>query len=229
MNTNKNSYTIVYASVIVIVVAFLLAFVNSALKDRQDANVRVDTQKQILAALNVRGVKDVQAAFAKYVKSDELMQADGTLQPYKDKIATNYEAEVKTNHHLHVFVCDVDGQTKYVIPVYGSGLWGAIWGYLALNADRNTLYGAYFSHASETPGLGAEIANEPFQDEFKGKQAVENGEVALSVVKHGKVTKPAIQVDGLSGATLTSNGVNNMVHACLHNYLKFLTANQGGK
>jgi Na+-transporting NADH:ubiquinone oxidoreductase subunit C len=213
----------------VVIVAFLLAFVNSSLRDKQDANVRLDTQKQILAALNVRGVEDVEAAYTKYVKSDNLMQEDGTLKPYDGLLATKYETEVKANNRLHVFVCDVDGKTKYVFPVYGVGLWGAIWGYVALDDDKNTVYGAYFSHAGETPGLGAEIANEPFQDEFKNHKTLDNGAVALSVVKYGKVENKTYQVDGVSGSTLTSNGVNDMLHECLSNYIKFLTANKGGR
>ena len=86
-----------------------------------------------------------------------------------------------------MFVCEIDGQTKYVIPVYGAGLWGAIWGYVALNDDKDTVYGVYFSHASETPGLGAEIATTAFQNEFKDKKVLEDGAIALGVVKNGKV------------------------------------------
>lgn len=84
---------------------------------------------------------------------------------------------------MHVFVCEVDGETKYVVPVYGAGLWGAIWGYVALNADKDTVYGVYFSHASETPGLGAEIATTAFQGEFSGKKVLKDGQVALAVEK----------------------------------------------
>lgn len=91
------------------------------------------------------------------------MNVDGTLAENTDEFATNYEKEAKEHQRLHVFVCDVDGQTKYVFPVYGAGLWGGIWGYVALNEDKDTVYGVYFSHASETPGLGAEIATEHFQ------------------------------------------------------------------
>ena len=150
MNTNSNSYTIIYASVMVVIVAFLLAFVSSSLKDLQNKNVEMDTKKQILAALNVRNVADPEAEYNKYVKADMLMQEDGTLKENDGKFATSYEKEVKENGRLHVFVCEVDGQTKYVFPVYGVGLWGAIWGYVALDDDKDTVYGVYFSHASET-------------------------------------------------------------------------------
>lgn len=223
MNTNSNSYTIIYASVMVIIVAFLLAFVSSSLKATQDKNVQLDTKKQILAALNIKNVEDADAEYQKYVKGDMLMNVDGTLTENTGEFATNYEKEAKEQQRLHVFVCDVDGQTKYVFPVYGAGLWGAIWGYVALNEDKDTVYGVYFSHASETPGLGAEIATDWFQREFAGKKTLENGAVALGVVKNGKVEKADYQVDGISGGTITSVGVDAMLKACLNNYISFLT------
>lgn len=145
MNTNSNSYTIIYASVMVVIVAFLLAFVSSSLKATQDKNVQLDTKKQILAALNVKNVEDADAEYQKYVKGDMLMNVDGTLAENTDEFATNYEKEAKEHQRLHVFVCDVDGQTKYVFPVYGAGLWGGIWGYVALNEDK-TLFTVFTSH-----------------------------------------------------------------------------------
>ena len=223
MNTNSNSYTIIYASVMVIIVAFLLAFVSSSLKATQDKNVQLDTKKQILAALNIKNVEDADAEYKKYVKGDMLMNADGTLTENTGDFATNYEKEAKEKKRLHVFVCEVDGQTKYVVPVYGVGLWGAIWGYVALNEDKDTVYGTFFSHASETPGLGAEIATDWFQQEFVGKKTLANDSVALSVVKHGKVEKADYQVDGISGGTITSVGVDTMLKKCLKEYVKFLT------
>ncbi len=223
MKTNSNSYTIIYAAVMVIIVAFMLAFVSSSFRDRQNRNVEFDTKKQILSALNVRNVEDVENTYKKYVKQDMLMQADGTLTENQDGFSTAYEKEVKTNKRFHVFVAEKDGDTKYVFPVYGTGLWGAIWGYVALNSDKNTVYGVYFSHASETPGLGAEIATEHFQTLFSGKKAVDNGQIVLGVVKNGKVENPECQVDGISGGTITSDGVNLMLKNCLSNYKNFLT------
>ena len=205
MNTNSNSYTIIYASVMVVIVAFLLAFVSSSLRETQNKNVELDTKKQILAALNIKDVKDAEAEYNKYVKGDMLMNVDGTLTENTGAFATAYEKEAKENNRLHVFVAEVDGEKKYVFPVYGAGLWGAIWGYVALNSDKDTVYGVYFSHASETPGLGAEIASAHFQN--------------------GKVEKPDYQVDGISGGTITSVGVDAMLKACLSSYKNFLTNN----
>ena len=218
MNTNSNSYTIIYASVMVVIVAFLLAFVNSSLRDLQGKNVELDTKKQILSSLGIKGVQDAEAEFAKVVKSDMVVAEDGTLTPY--------EKDFKENGRAHIFVCEIEGQTKYVIPVYGAGLWGAIWGYVALNEDKNTVYGTYFSHASETPGLGAEIASEHFQSEFKDKHVMDGEAVALGVVKNGKVENPEFQVDGISGGTITSVGVDAMLKGCMTHYAKFLTSKE---
>ena len=223
MNTNSNSYTIIYASVMVVIVAFLLAFVNSSLRDLQGKNVELDTKKQILSSLGITEVKDADAEFSKVVKSDMIVAEDGSLKEYDGKFVTAYEKEFKENGRAHVFVCEIDGKTKYVVPVYGAGLWGAIWGYVALDEDKNTVFGTYFSHASETPGLGAEIATPRFQTSFIGKHVMEGGSVALSVVKNGKVVNPEFEVDGISGGTITSNGVDAMLKSCMGQYTKFLT------
>ena len=139
MNTNSNSYTIIYASVLVIIVAFLLAFVNSSLRELQGKNVELDTKKQILSSLGIRDVQNPEAKFAEVVKEDMLVAEDGSLKPYEGAFVTGYEKAYKEKGEAHLFVCEVDGETKYVIPVYGAGLWGAIWGYVALNEDKNTV------------------------------------------------------------------------------------------
>lgn len=224
MNTNSNTYTIIYASVMVVIVAFLLAFVNSSLRDIQGKNVELDTKKQILSALNVKDVADADAEFKKLEVKDMLMNEDGTLTENTENFATAYEKEAKAGR-LHVFEANINGETKYVFPVYGAGLWGAIWGYVALDADKNTVYGVYFSHASETPGLGVEIASVAFQTQFLGKKTLKDNAVALTVVKNGKVADETVEVDGISGGTITSVGVADMLKSCLNNYTKFLTTN----
>lgn len=205
----------------VVIVAFLLAFVSSALKEKQDENVKLDTKKQILASLKV-DYADANEAYAQYITGDMLMQADGSLKANDGAFVTAFETDAKKNGNFHVFTAKVNGEDKYIFPVYGAGLWGSIWGYIALNADKQTVYGTYFSHASETPGLGAEIASEAFQSRFQGKQVLEGGKVALGVVKNGQANGSSTKVDGVSGGTLTSNGVNDMIQKCLANYVNFL-------
>ena len=221
MNTNKNSYTFIYASVMVIIVAFLLAFVSSALKPIQQKNVELDKKKQVLAALNIFE-KDAEAAYATYVKADQLLATDGSVAAENGGFAVENSAVNAEN--LPLYVCEVEGETKYVLPLYGAGLWGPIWGYVALNADKETIYGVYFSHAGETPGLGAEITNrEKFQVPFIGKKALNaDNEVVISVVKNGKVQNPETEVDGISGGTITSQGVDNMLKEGIALYKAFL-------
>lgn len=182
----------------------------------------MDTKKQILYALNVRDINDADAQYNQIIKKDCVMTPAGDLQDYNGKFITGFEKDAKHNGNFHVFVAEVNGQTKYVFPVYGAGLWGAIWGYVALNDDKDTVYGTYFSHASETPGLGAEIATEWFQNSFINKKVLNAGKVALSVVKNGNAKGNANLVDGVSGGTMTSNGVDAMLKDCLSNYEVFL-------
>lgn len=232
MDTNKNSYTIVYASVMVIIVAFLLAFVSSALKPTQDQNVALDKKKQILAALNVRNLTDVSAIEAKYnemIVADMVVKADGTILKdgkQKDKDGFMVENKDVRPDFLPVYICKADGATKYVVPMTGRGLWGGLWGYMAVNDDLQTIFGAYFSHESETAGLGALIAEEQFQSQFRNKHIFADSttnKVALTVVKHGKVEagKESCQVDGVTGSTLTSQGVANMVNNGLQQYVGY--------
>lgn len=231
MNTNKNSYILIYSAVLVVVVAFLLAFVYSALKPQQDINVALDKKKQILAALNIRGLNDTDAA-AKYnevVVADMIADADANVLEQGTQGGENAGFKLNSADYkegkLAVYVCKVDGQDKYVIPVYGMGLWGAIWGYIALDADKNTVYGAYFNHESETAGLGAEIKDsKAWQDQFKGKKIFAEGSdnVAIAVKKPADVKNPASECDAVTGATLTSDGVSLMLQDCFSKYVKLL-------
>lgn len=230
LNTNSNAYTIIYASVLVIIVAFLLAFVASALKPTQDANVELDKKSQILAALNIRDVEDVAAKYAEVVKSDPIYGADASQGPKAQTGGFAVVTKEITSDNRPLYIAEVDGETKVVVPVKGAGLWGGLWGYIAVNADGETVYGTYFSHESETAGLGARIAEQWFQDSFKGKKIFANGsdEIALSVVKKGKEGNlaPENYVDGVTGATLTSNGVNDMIKDCLGLYKDILSINK---
>ena len=194
LNTNSNSYIIIYSAILVVIVAFLLAFIYQALKPRQDANVALDIKKQILYSLNIRGL-DGSEAEAKYA---DVVKAEKDVEGQK------------------VYECEVDGEKVLVASLKGMGLWGGISGYMAIKGD-GTVYGAYFNHESETAGLGAEIKDsQAWQEKFIGKKIYgDDGSVVLSVVK--KVDDPTTQVDCVTGATLTSNGVDAMIKDCLKN------------
>ena len=230
LNTNANGYTLVYSTVIVVIVAFLLAFVFKALKPMQDVNVALDKKKQLLYALNVRNVDNAATAekYKQLIVADEIIDVNGKLinkgEPGGEKAGFTLNSADYKAGKLALFVCRVNGQTKYIIPVYGMGLWGPINGFIALNDDKNTVYGAYFNHEGETAGLGAEIKdNIKWQKLFQGKKLFgnDNSKIALAVVK--KVEDPTTQVDAVTGATLTSNGVSDMLAECLSKYLIFLT------
>lgn len=231
LNTNSNVYTLIYSAILVVIVAFLLAFVSSFLKPAQDVNVALDKKRQILAALNIRNLNDNETA-AKYrevVMNDDIIDVKNNVVAKGSQGGENTGFKLNSadykNGRLALYVCKVDGETKYVIPVYGMGLWGPISGYIAINYDKNTVYGAYFTHESETAGLGAEIKdNVAWQEQFKGKKLTLPGQdgIALKVIKKNEVTDPTVQCDAVTGATLTSDGVSLMLKDCLGKYLEFL-------
>ena len=194
LNTNSNAYIIIYSAILVVIVAFLLAFVYQALKPMQDANVALDVKKQILYSLNIRNLDGAEAE-AKYA---DVVKAEA------EKDGRKY------------YMCNIDGENVMVVQLKGMGLWGGISGYIALhNRQQPTVFGVYFNHESETAGLGAEIKDsQAWQEKFIGKRVYgDNYDVVLSVVK--KVEDPATQVDCVTGATLTSNGVDAMLKDCL--------------
>ena len=208
-NTNSNAYIIIYSVVLVVIVAFCLAFVYTSLKERQDANVALDVKKQVLAALDIRDFADDAAAEAAY---QQTVEKTDTL-----------DAETKRI----VYLCNVNGEKKYVLFVKGMGLWGPVWGYIALNADKTTVYGTYFNHEGETAGLGAEIKDSrSWQNLFKGKTAYADGKPVLAVKKANDIRpeEKACTVDAITGATLTSDGVNLMLQSCLADYQDYLSA-----
>ena len=194
LNTNSNSYIIIYSAILVVVVAFLLAFVYQALKPMQDRNVELDRKMQVLYSLNIRN-----------------LEGDEAEAKYKEVIEE--ESNLMGNE---VLFAEIDGETLMVFGMKGMGLWGGISGYMSVRLDPEkggfSVYGAYFNHESETAGLGAEIKDsQEWQEKFIGKRVFDDDckHVVLSVVK--KVENPDCQVDCVTGATLTSNGVDEMI------------------
>jgi Na+-transporting NADH:ubiquinone oxidoreductase subunit C len=236
MNTNSNGYTLIYASVMVIVVALLLAFVSGALKDTQDANVKLDKKKQILSSLGVDlEDQDADALFDKYIVKALVLNSKAEILSESKEEVFNIDLKKELSKKLEarslpVYIADVDGKTKYILSLRGAGLWGPIWGYIALDDDKNTVFGIYFSHASETPGLGANITDEPFQKQFIGKHILNdrNEFVSIAVMKSGTNTDKQEQVDAISGGTVTSKGVENMLLSNIGQYDKFLQQSKIG-
>lgn len=240
LNTDANSYTIIYAAILVVVVAFLLAFVSRSLKATQDANVALDKKKQVIAALNIHDLSNEEsdAKYKEVVKADMIIDLEGNVIDAGSDGGEQAGFTLNSSDYkagkLAVFVCEVDGKTKYVLPVYGMGLWGAIWGYIGIDDDCNTVFGAYFNHDSETAGLGAEIKDSrDWQSGFQGKtiySLAEDGsfeKVLLAVKKN--VSLPDNEVDAVTGATLTCDGVTNMLTDGMEKYKTYLTSKRGGQ
>ncbi len=227
MNKQSNSYTVIYIIIMVVVVGVALAYTSMALKDRQNDNVAADKMRQILSALRIAPDQDVKTQFASII-TDQYLVNDQGQRIEGDAFAVNMANEVKKpakERQLPVYEARLaDGSLKYIIPVYGAGLWGPIWGYIALDDDASTIFGAFFNHEGETPGLGAEITKPTFSDQFQGKHImVDSKLLPVEVVKAGqKPSTGAEYVDGISGGTITSKGVSAMLADCFTPYNAFL-------
>lgn len=229
INKQSNVYTIVYITVMVIVVGAVLALTSMALKDRQTENAQADKKSQILQAVHIPTTRsNVIADFDKYIVKQIVVNSNGQ-EIEADAFAIDVAAEAKKpmeQRQLPVYICEIpDAGTKYILPLAGMGLWGPIWGYVSFNEDGSTIYGAFFDHSGETPGLGAEITKEPFTDQFVNKQIFKGSEfLPVEVVKAGqKPMNPNVDyVNGISGGTITSKGVGAMFDNCLQPYRAWL-------
>lgn len=230
INKQSNAYTIIYITVMVIVVGAALAFTAMGLKSRQQENADADKMRQILLSVHVPTERaNVVETFGKTITSQLIVNSEGeTVAKGAEAFSVDVAAEAKkpaAERRLPVYVCTLpDGQVKYVLPLAGMGLWGPIWGYVALDNDATTIYGAFFDHQGETPGLGAEITKPAFTNQFEGKTIFKDGAFEpVEVVKKGmKPEGSADYVDGISGGTITSKGVSAMLADCLSPYSAYL-------
>lgn len=225
MNKQGNTYTFLYSVVLVIVVAALLSVVSLSLQPRQNENRKNEKRQNILSAIHVSSTAENSAElFNKYIKEQFIVNAEGKKvngNAFDVNIEEQYNMPVE-KRELPVFVAEVDGSTKYILPIYGAGLWGPIWGYISLDDNKNTVYGTFFDHQGETPGLGAEITTPKFNNQFRNKQIFSgNTLVGIRVVKGGNATG-VNEVDAISGGTITSQGVQSMLKNYLTNYEPFL-------
>lgn len=228
MNKQGNTYTILYSAVMVVVVAAILAIASVSLRPFQQENIRIDKMMQILSSVNIKSTaQDVVSLYEKYITDSYVVDATGR-RAEAEAFGIDIAAEVRRDaaeRRLPVFVCTLDnGDVKYILPLYGAGLWGPIWGYISVDADGQKVYGSYFAHQGETPGLGAEIGNAAFQQQFAGKRLFIDGEFKpVAVMKKGqKPLDGADYVDAISGGTITSKGVQSMIQDCLLPYEPFL-------
>ena len=226
MNVDKNSYTFSFAIVMVIVVAGLLSFTAINLKKPQLKNIELEKKQNILSSIGIDVERDEAGLnFGKYIKEKIVLNSSGE-EVKGDAFKIDLSKELKKNKKdqlLPLYVANVEGEKKYIIPLRGKGLWGPIWGFLSLENDFNTVYGAVFDHKSETPGLGAEINQyEDFQQQFEGKKILEGAKVvSITVWKGGAKADDVHGVDGISGGTITSDGVTYMLEERLNMYAPY--------
>ncbi|MBQ9077077.1 MAG: NADH:ubiquinone reductase (Na(+)-transporting) subunit C [Muribaculaceae bacterium] len=227
MNKQSNTYTVIYIIIMVIVVGAALAITSLSLQDKQQANSDADKMKQILASVHITpATGEIKADFDRYITRQMVIDSSGNEvqgDAFSIDVATESKKEASLRR-LPVYLCQKDGSTLYILPVYGAGLWGPIWGYVSINSNGSSIYGAYFAHQGETPGLGAEIDKTPFSDQFINKSLFkDNTFKPVAVVKAGqKPLNGEDYVDGISGGTITSKGVSDMLANCLTPYKAFL-------
>ncbi len=209
----------------VIVVAAILSVAAMTLQPYQKKNVEINNKQNILTSVNIESsAKDAEALYEKYILEGFAINSKGEIKDGVDASKIDMKKELAKpleERNLPVFISSLNDSKQYIIPVYGKGLWGPIWGYVALNNDLSTIYGANFSHKAETPGLGAEIDTKDFQSKFFGKEIFnENGLfVSVSVLKGGTANPDSkYEIDGISGGTITSVGVDEMLKDCLSSY-----------
>lgn len=236
MDVNKNSYTFTFSAILVIVVASVLAFAAESLKPMQKENMRLEKMQNILASVKIEATpQEAKEKFDKYIIDQKLLNSSGDVVAPDGKTAFDIDVvkEYKTvdeaDRSYPLFVFEENGERKYIVPLAGQGLWGPIWGYVAFNGDMNTVYGSTFDHKTETPGLGAEINQPFFQDKFIDKAIFDSqGEfMAIEVKKGGsEVAGNPHAIDGISGGTITSKGVEEMIKRTLEIYVPYFKGNQ---
>jgi Na+-transporting NADH:ubiquinone oxidoreductase subunit C len=222
----SNRYIFMYASVMVIIVAVVLSTAATLLKPLQEKNMRIEKMQNILSTIDITARRtEAIDLFSEYVTQSKVLNSKGE-EIEGDAFEIDLQDENRKpveQRKFPIFIADVDGEIFYIVTIRGTGLWGPIWGYLSFGEDLNTITGANFDHASETPGLGAEIADPPFQQQFIGKKIFgEDGNFKpVIVVKGGAPDDDPHAVDGISGGTITSNGVTAMLRNGLDVYVPY--------
>ncbi len=240
--TDKNSYTILFSVIMVLVVGSLLAGIAQGLREKISENERFEKQQNILYAMGVDNNEDagsvnfipiteVEETFHKYIKKQLVIQGDKvTEDPNAYLIDIKKEESLAKNpdykRRLPLFVGEKDGQTLYIVPLWGKGLWDAIWGYVSLNKDM-VVEGVFFDHKGETPGLGANIKERFFMDDFKGEQIMNEGDFEGITVAKGNndplnERKDDQKVDAIAGSTITGDGISAMIKKDIAQYIPYL-------
>lgn len=234
INKDSNGYTFGFSIVLVIVVGVILSSLAIGLKPRIKANEAVKKKMDILSAIGVESSrKNGEELYAKYVTDSYVISSEGNVEENLPEEKTAIKLDIqnqfrdkkipKEDRLYPIFEAEKEGEKVFVLPVVGKGLWGPIWGYLALADDYKTIVGASFDHKGETPGLGAEIKQSFFENQFEGEQISQNGDFSeIQVVQNGTGSEDQ-KVDGITGGTITSKGVEEMVNRTMKVYNKFFS------
>ena len=235
MDRDSNAYTFLFSAIMVLVVAATLAATATSLQDIQADNVRKEKMQNILATIGIIVEREnAPEVYTKYIVNELALVSDGSIDSTVDAFKLKLNMEIKKpieNQRFPLYLAEVDSSKFYIVPLRGVGLWDAIWGYVALEGDKNTIKGAVFDHKAETAGLGAEITQKWFQERFTGEKVFNSdGElVGINVSKTNNdpnnLDKEDHEVDAISGATITGDGVTDMIKERLQNYLSFFNSN----
>ncbi len=226
--TNKNSYTFIFAIIMVIVVGSVLAFAATSLQPRQYENARQEKMQNILATVGIETDRaGAEALYKQHIVEEIVLDSEGEVREGVEAFDVDLAKELKReplDQNFPLYLAEVDGDTYYILPLRGAGLWNAIFGYISLKDDVNTVKGVVFDHLGETPGLGAEITKEWFRERFTDEKIFDGSGnlVGVSVVKGNPSTsKDDNRVDAISGATITTDGVSDMISERLNHYLPY--------
>lgn len=224
MRKFSNFYVFGFASIMVIIVAAILSLIATFLQPLQEKNREIEKKKNILSSIKIESDRtNAEAMYDEYITSSFVVDHEGTILEGEDAFVIDMEEEMRkplTERHLPVYMGSVGEGEKYIVPLFGKGLWGPIWGYIAFNNNLNEIFGANFDHEEETPGLGAEINQQPFQDQFIGKRIFDEGFqfTSILVAKAGTSAGNIHAVDAISGGTITCKGLEKMLYDCLVSY-----------
>ena len=231
MKQFSNRYIFIFSSVMVIIVATVLSMAATLLQPLQLKNLEIEKKKSMLESLNIPvNRNNAEELYDKYIKESFVLNTKGEVKDGVDPFEVELKLEQKKaldDQNLPVFIgTPDDGEKVLIFPLEGKGLWGPIYGYIALKSDLNTIYGITFDHKGETPGLGAEINTTEFESQFIGMKLFEAGNfVSVKVLKSNEKPIENHGVDGISGGTITSKGLEKMLFDCLLKYEGYLKTN----
>ena len=231
MNRDSNKHTYIFSVIMVLSVAFVLSFTSESLKELQNANVKKEKMQNILSSVGINVSRDESELLYKdYISNELSLKSDGSIDDDVEAFDINLALEVKTDSDIQrypLYIANVKNEKFYVIPLRGAGLWAEIWGYIALKDDINTIKGVSFDHKSETSGLGAEITEDWFINSFTDEKIKdsEGNFVGVYLTKSnndpGNKDKMDNEVDAISGATITGDGVSDMIIERIQNYIPY--------